>query len=468
MRQPTLSRPNVVTSRRGFLGASALTGAAAVLAGLNDGARAAGAAIPVGQAAPLTDFAAADGIEFRNGLTLACEEINALGGILGRPLEPYFEDTGQMGDATNVQAVQRLIDRHAVHAVINGYNVGSGAAVQDVIADSGIIYVHYDTTIAHNNLIKSDPDKYFGSFQGDPAELWYGEGLLDYLKSLEAGGQWKPANDKLAIIASAGVYSVNIANAVKDKAAAYGWTVDLFETVNVPISEWGPTLAKIRQNPPGAIVITHFYPGDLAQFMVQFIQNPTPSLIYMQYGPSIPAFRDIGKEAVNGVLYATVVAALHDEIGKAFEARYKAKFGPQAGHLSGCQPYDGCYLWATAAALAGGTGEPGDEAQNRKVAARMRAQIFRGVNGVTPLRSRRAGGVSLSGADQGSVARNAASVPADPGLQRGASADRAGALRHRQVHDAALDQGLTGRWPRSPVPLRRCSAAATSRRGSAP
>ena len=54
-----------------------------MLAGLNDGARAAGAAIPVGQAAPLTDFAAADGIEFRNGLTLACEEINALGGILG-------------------------------------------------------------------------------------------------------------------------------------------------------------------------------------------------------------------------------------------------------------------------------------------------------------------------------------------------------------------------------------------------
>jgi hypothetical protein len=26
-----------------------------------------------------------------------------------------------------------------------------------VIADSGIIYVHYDTTIGHNNLIKSDP-----------------------------------------------------------------------------------------------------------------------------------------------------------------------------------------------------------------------------------------------------------------------------------------------------------------------
>src|SRR6478735_5368693 len=216
----TPAKPNIIPSRRHFIkGAAAMGAGGALLAGLNDGAHADGEAIPVGQAAPLTDFAAADGVEFKNGLTLACEEINALGGILGRPLEPYFEDTKQMGDATNVQAVQRLIDRHSVHAVLNGYNIGSGAAIQDVIADSGIIYVHYDTTIGHNNLIKSDPDKYFGSYQGDPAELWYGEGLLDYLKSLEAGGQWKPANDKLAIIASAGVYSVNIANAVKDKAA---------------------------------------------------------------------------------------------------------------------------------------------------------------------------------------------------------------------------------------------------------
>jgi branched-chain amino acid transport system substrate-binding protein len=131
------------------------------------------------------------------------------------------------------------------------------------------------------------------------------------------------------------------------------------------------------------IVVTHFYPGDLAQFMIQFIQNPTPSLVYMQYGPSIPAFRDIGKEAVNGVLYATVIAALQDEIGTDFEKRYKAKFGAKAGHLSGCQPYDGCFIWATAAALGGGTGEPGEDKQNRKVAARMRSMIHRGVNGVT-------------------------------------------------------------------------------------
>ena len=379
-----LTSPNVIPSRRTFLkGAAMIGGSAAMLVGMNDGARAEGDPIPVGQAAPLTDFAAADGVEFQNGLTLACEEINALGGILGRPLEPYFEDTKQMGDATNVQAVQRLIDRNGVHAVINGYNIGSGAAIQDTVADSGIIYVHYDTTIGHNKLIASDPARYFGSFQGDPAEVWYGVGFLNFLKGLETRAEYKRSNNKMAVILSAGVYSTNIANAVRDQAAAYGWEISLFETVSVPTSEWGPTLAKIRQDPPAVICVTHFLPADLAQFMVQFVTNPTPSLVYMQYGPSIPAFREIAGDASVGVVYATVVGALQDEIGTAFEARYKAKFGANAGHNSGAQPYDGAWLWATAAALAGGTGEPDNADQNRKVADRMRSLIWRGVCGTT-------------------------------------------------------------------------------------
>ncbi|WP_296745939.1 ABC transporter substrate-binding protein [Mesorhizobium sp.] len=389
-RNTRIPTPNVIAgSRRNFLikgglaTAATLTGMPAMLLSMNNEARAAGDPIPVGQCGPTTDFAAPDGIEFKNGLTLACEEINALGGILGRPLEPYFEDTAQMGDATNVQAAQRLVDRHAVHAILNGYNIGSGAAIQEVAADNGIVYVHYDTTIGHNNLVKSNPDRYWGSFQGDPAEYWYGPGFLKFLQGLEESGEWKRKNNKMAVILSAGVYASNIANAVKEQAKSYGWDISLFETVSVPASEWGPTLAKIRQDPPAVICITHFLPADLGQFALQFASNPTPSLVYMQYGPSIPAFRDIAKQAANGIIYATVVGALQDEIGTAFEKRYKAKFGPNAGHNSGAQPYDGAYVWATAAALAGGTGEPGNNDQNRKVAARMSAMIWRGVTGTT-------------------------------------------------------------------------------------
>ena len=376
-------------TRRMFLGtaaagtAAAAMSPAALLAEANDGMAAAGEPIPVGQASAQTSWGAPDGIEFMRGLTLACEEINAIGGILGRPLVPQIEDTGEMGDDRNVQAVQRLIDRHGVHAIVNGYNVGTGIAIQDVIADAGIIYIHYDTVIAHNELVASDPEFYFGSFMGDPPEFWYGAGFLDYLDTLERSGEFVRSNDKIAIITGPGPYSTNIANAIADGAPDRGYEVNLFESVTVPISEWGPTLAKIRQDPPAVIAITHFYPQDLAQFMLQFVPDPTPSLVYMQYGPSLAAFRDIGKEATNGVLYATVIAALPDEPGSAFEQRYKARWGADATHLTGSQPYDGCYIWATACALAGGSGEPGDEAQNRKVAAHLRRMIHRGMNGTT-------------------------------------------------------------------------------------
>ena len=116
--------------------------------------------------------------------------------------------------------------------------------------------------------------------------------------------------------------------------------------------------------------------------MLQFAPNPTPSLVYMQYGPSLAQFREIGGEAVNGVLYATVVANLQDERGNDFVARYREKFGESSSPASGVQTYDACHLWAIAAAVAGGTGNPyDDEAQNRRVADQMRRIVYRGICG---------------------------------------------------------------------------------------
>ena len=125
-RSSKLSTPNLIAgSRRNFLikggltTAAALTGMPAMLFSMNSEARAEGEPIPVGQCGPTTDFAAPDGIEFKNGLTLACEEINALGGILGRPLEPSFEDTAQMGDATNAHDDMAVILEGVQAAVVS-------------------------------------------------------------------------------------------------------------------------------------------------------------------------------------------------------------------------------------------------------------------------------------------------------------------------------------------------------------
>jgi branched-chain amino acid transport system substrate-binding protein len=365
------------------LGTGAVAGSSTLLSTINNGAKAEGEPIPIGGGVPLTGWAAADGIEFKRALEMACEEINAMGGILGRPLAPVFEDTKEQGADNIIPAMQRLIDRHGVHAIVNGYNTGAVTAEYDVIADAGIIYIHHNTDIVHHQTVGNDPERYFGIFMGDPAEYWYGEGLLAFLNGLGDQGLYERPNKKIAIVTGSQNYSVVIANAIKDNAEKYGWDVSLFETVVVPISEWGPTLAKLREDPPACIAITHWVPQDLAQFMIQFVPNPTNSLVYMQYGPSLAAFREIGKENVNGVLYSTVIASLQDEMGTDFNTRYKDKYGASASPLVAAQVYDSAHYYALAAAVAGGTGAPGEFDQNRKISDRLRTWIYRGVMGTT-------------------------------------------------------------------------------------
>jgi branched-chain amino acid transport system substrate-binding protein len=365
---------------QGFLGAGA-TGAA-LLTDMNSTAKAAeGEPIAIGSALPMSGIAAADGIEFKNGLDLAAEEINAAGGILGRPVEIHIEDTKEMGADLVSQAMQRLIDRHSTPVIINGYNLGTNMIEMDVAADNDVIMMHYNTLISHNEKFKTDPTRYYGSFQGDPPEYWYGPGCLNFLKSLGEAGKWKAPNKKIAIIPSANEYSIVIANAIRDKAAEYGFEVSLFETVPFPTNQWGPTLAKIRQDPPAAIIVTHFLPQDLAQFMTRFLTQPTNSLIYMQYGPSLPAFREIGGEAVNGVIYSTVIGCLPDEFSKPYRETYRKKFGANSAYITGSQTYDGLWMWALSAAIAGGPSEPFNKEQTQKVAAAMRRLVYRGVNG---------------------------------------------------------------------------------------
>lgn len=212
--------PKVAAGRRSFLkGAAMLGGSAATLAGLATTATAQDTTpIPIGCVAPLTGFVAADGIEFRNGLEMAAEEINANGGILGRPIELHFEDSESKGDDVVTQAAQRLVDRSEVHAIFAGYNLETGAVLLNVAADSGIIAMHANTVVLHDETVKGDPERYWGGFQIDPPEIFYGTAFLNFVKNLVDTGQLTLANNKLAIITGPGAFSGNMAHHLRPSA----------------------------------------------------------------------------------------------------------------------------------------------------------------------------------------------------------------------------------------------------------
>jgi branched-chain amino acid transport system substrate-binding protein len=102
----------------------------------------------------------------------------------------------------------------------------------------------------------------------------------------------------------------------------------------------------------------------------------------MQYGASLAAFRDIAGEASKGVIYATSIGVLGDEIGNDFSKKYLAAYGANASVNSGAQTYTALQMYAIAAALAGGAGKPYEDTQNRRIAARLKSLIYRSPQGV--------------------------------------------------------------------------------------
>ncbi|MDQ0396125.1 ABC transporter substrate-binding protein [Labrys monachus] len=338
--------------------------------------------IPIGSMVPLSGTSANDGREFRNGLTLAVDEINAEGGILGRPLRPVFIDSGRQTAEEVVRAARILIREHRVHAIINGYNIGPQNSEYEPIADAGVIYIHHNTLLQHHDTVASDPDRYFGCFMGDPAEYWYGQGFIKFLSWLSESGQWKPHNRRIAILSGPKPYSIVIANAMASASSEFGWQLPFPpRIIRTMVNDWRPIIEEVRRHDPAVLAVTQFHAGDLAKFHLQFMEAPMSCLVYLQYGALHRTFSNIVGDKGRGAIVGTVIGLPRDEMGRHFAQTYKAKFGPHTTPEIGCQPYSSMHHYAIAASVAGGTGGPGAFAINRRIAKVLLNLPYRSVAG---------------------------------------------------------------------------------------
>ncbi|HYH21040.1 MAG TPA: branched-chain amino acid ABC transporter substrate-binding protein [Azospirillum sp.] len=115
--------------------------AAALLAG---GEAAAAQPITVGLAGPLTGSSAAIGAQMLNGTRQAVADINAAGGLLGRPLELRTED--DVCDPGQAVAVANRLAAANVAVVIGHYCSGASIPASDVYNDAQIIQISPGST----------------------------------------------------------------------------------------------------------------------------------------------------------------------------------------------------------------------------------------------------------------------------------------------------------------------------------
>lgn len=115
-----------------ILGAAGAAGAAGV------GAKASGPPIPVGVLVPLTGAGSPYGPGMLDAVKIAAKQINAAGGVMGRPIRLFSADTETNPDAT-VKAGEQLIQVDHVVAIIGTWASTDTLALVPITDRAGII-----------------------------------------------------------------------------------------------------------------------------------------------------------------------------------------------------------------------------------------------------------------------------------------------------------------------------------------
>ena len=317
----------------------------------------------------------ADHKDHLNGTNLAVKQINAAGGVLGRPLEIKIVDQDILTPEGTIAGFQALADAK-VHAISSPFVLIPTPAL-DAASAYKAPYLNGNTSEAALTIYRSNPEKFSNVFQADPSEIWYGSGFISFLDRLRTSGKWSPKNNKIHIVQGQIAYTQLISKKTQEAIAkSEYWKQGIITDVQSPTNDWSSVIREIKRGDAGVIMIDHWVAAELASFAQQFSENPAmDTLVYLQYGPSQPEFLDIAGPAAEGFVWSTVLGVLNHAAGEKFKKDYQKEFPGTMGRAYNGMAYDIVHILANAWKA---VGDPNDFA---KVNAYIRKNLYRGVNG---------------------------------------------------------------------------------------
>lgn len=327
----------------------------------------------IGSAFALSGPSRGEGLEMTNASRLAIAEINARGGIAGRPVEQVVVDVQITDPGGPTDALQRLVDLE-VDAITAGYDFEEGTKTYERLGEYGCPVLNTMTSEVVAQMVSREPDRFGNVFQAVPTEIHYGTGFVRTLDELAQTG-WAPRNRRLVIVETAIQGGRASSPETLDAAERSGWTVDAIVTVPTYDVDWSRALTQIRASEPAAVLLLHFVPLEAARFQLEFLADPTDTLIYGVYAPSAAEYLPLVGDAAEGMLWATVSGSYDDRFGQAFSAQYAQAYGSRPGRSVAGLSYDQVHLLTHAWARVGNPRAFDD------VALELRRMTHRGVNG---------------------------------------------------------------------------------------
>jgi branched-chain amino acid transport system substrate-binding protein len=339
--------------------------ALAVATPLGSTAIAQGGPIKIGVIGP---FKLTPGRDIQEAATLAAEEINAAGGVLGRKLELVFTETEQNPEKGKT-AVERLLFVDKVDAIIGEHRSEVALAVQPVIMENKKIFLATGTAspLLSANVLK-DYNKYKYYFHTFLNSNQMAEHMIKQADDMMATYKKK----KVAIVAETAVWVEPIVAAFKKEL---GDKVVAIERVSTNARDLSVELSKVASS--GADVIVAILAADAGlPFTRQWADRQIPALVtgYTVMAQSDRFWEQTEGRAQGFMTWKHGVRAPISAKTIPYWDAFTKKFGHEPGAYTNFATYDGLYVLADAIKRAGNL-------DSDKLVKALEATDYTGVSG---------------------------------------------------------------------------------------
>ncbi|REJ32768.1 MAG: branched chain amino acid ABC transporter substrate-binding protein [Bacillota bacterium] len=240
------------TSRKTGVSGVSSAGIVVVLAlvlGLVLSVSAAGLAQPIriGLQGPITGAWALEGEMAVNSVQVVADQINARGGVLGRPIEIVIgDDQGEVRQSA--LTAQRMIAEGVV-AVISSYGSSITEAAQLIYEDAGLLNIAYGATA---ETLTQHGHQYFfrTSFRDDRQGDFFAELVTTHLNL-----------ERVAIIHDNSTFARGLAEAARRSLAGKpGVQVVFYDAITAGERDFTATISRMRTTNPEVVYFTAYYP----------------------------------------------------------------------------------------------------------------------------------------------------------------------------------------------------------------
>lgn len=268
--------------------------------------------IKIGAYTSLTGKEAAWGQSYEKGIRLAVDEINAAGGILGRPIQLLVEDNqSKAGESATV--ARKLISRDKVVALLGEVSSGRSLEAAPICQAARIPMIS-----SGSNSKVTEVGTYI--FRVNYIDPFQGTVMAKFAKE-------KLGAKRVALLTDVtNAYSVGLAKYFREKLLADGGTVVLEQKYSAGERDFKAQLTAIKSAAPDALFVPGYY-TEAGLIAAQARELGFKAPILGGDGWAAPQLAEIGGTALVDTYYCDNFSIENDSAeAQAFITRYRARY----------------------------------------------------------------------------------------------------------------------------------------------